>query len=80
MFLHKESEMPNPKAPYPAQFREQMHELVRVGKGPAELAKEFGCHVTSILNWVRMADDANGAVPSRKRIAALMPACGLVCR
>ena len=57
--------MPNPKPPYPAQFREQMVELVRAGKRPAELAKEFGCHVTSILNWVRMADDANGVVPTQ---------------
>lgn len=40
--------MPNPKPPYPAQFREQTVELVRAGKKPAELAKEFGCHVTSI--------------------------------
>ena len=37
--------MPNPKLPCPAQFREQMVELVRAGKKPAELAKEFGCHV-----------------------------------
>ena len=55
--------MPNPKPLHWAQFREQMVELVRAGKRPAELAKEFGCHVTSILNWVRMADDANGVVP-----------------
>ena len=52
--------MPNPKPPYPAQFREQMVELVRTGKRPTELAKEFGCHATSILSWVRMADQANG--------------------
>ena len=57
--------MPNPKPPYPAQFREQIVELVRPGKKPAELAKEFGCHVASILNWVRMADDANGVVPTQ---------------
>ena len=61
--LTQEVQMPNPKPPYRAQFREQMVELVRAGKRPAELAKEFGCHVTSILNWVRMADDANGVVP-----------------
>ena len=39
--------MLNPKPPYPAQFREQMVELVRAGRRPGELAKEFGCHVTS---------------------------------
>lgn len=52
--------MPNPKPPYPAQFREQMVELVRAGRKPGELAKEFGCHATSILAWVRLADEANG--------------------
>jgi transposase len=57
--------MPNPKAPYPAQFREQMVELVRAGKKPAELAKEFGCHATSILNWVRLGDQARGVVPTQ---------------
>ena len=42
-----------PKPPYPAQFRQQMVELVHAGRKPAELAKEFNCHVTSILSWVR---------------------------
>ena len=45
----------NPKPPYPAQFRQQMVELVAAGKKPSELAKEFGCHETSILSWVRRA-------------------------
>jgi transposase len=65
LFLQKESKMPNPKAPYPAQFREQMVDLVRAGRRPGELAKEFGCHATSILNWVRMADDASGTAPAQ---------------
>jgi transposase len=42
-----------------------MVELVRAGRRPGELAKEFGCHVTSILSWVRMADEANGAAPAQ---------------
>ena len=53
-----------PKPPYPAQFREQMIELVRAGRKPGELAREFGCHVTSILNWVRQADAVSG-VPTQ---------------
>lgn len=64
LFSQKESEMPTPKPPYPAQFREQMVELVRAGRKPGELAKEFGCHATSILNWVRQSDAANGTVPA----------------
>ena len=50
--------MPKPhtvKPPYPAQFRQQMVELVQAGRKPAELAMEFNCHVTSISNWVRQA-------------------------
>ena len=43
------------KPPYPAQFRQQMVELVQCGRNPNELAREFGCHVTSILSWVRKA-------------------------
>ena len=47
--------MPKPKPPYPAQFRQQILELVQAGRKPSELAKEFDCHVTTILNWVRHA-------------------------
>lgn len=64
--------MPNPKPPYPAQFREQMVELVRAVRKPGELAKEFGCHVTSILSWVRLADEVKGN-GSRKAIVFADP-------
>jgi transposase len=66
LFLHKESEVNKShthKPPYPAQFREQMIELVRAGRKPGELAREFGCHVTSILDWVRQADAVSGVSP-----------------
>ncbi len=53
------------KPPYPAQFREQMIELVRAGCKPGELTKEYGCHVTSILNWIGQADGATGVVPTQ---------------
>lgn len=33
--------------------------LVRAGRKPSELAQEFGCHPTSILSWVRLADQAH---------------------
>ena len=54
-----------PKQPYPAQFRQQIIELVRAGRKPGELAKEFGCHATSIMNWIRQADEASGTAPSQ---------------
>lgn len=52
-----------PKQPYLAQFRKQMIELVRAGRKPTELAKEFGRHATSIMNLVRQVDEASGTVP-----------------
>jgi transposase len=51
----------NPKPPYPAAFRQQMVELVAAGRRPSELAKEFGCHETSITSWVVRA---RAATPS----------------
>ncbi len=46
---------------YPPQFRQQMVELVGIGRNPSELARDFGCHETSISAWVRQAQaDALG--------------------
>jgi transposase len=47
--------MPNHKPPYAVAFRQQIVELVQAGRQPKELAKEFGCHVSSIHNWVSQA-------------------------
>ena len=54
--------------PYPAQFREQMVELVRSGRQPKELADEFGCHVSSILNWVRQTDKTVDSAPTHSAV------------
>ena len=40
---------------YAPEFRQQMVELVAAGRKVSELAKEFGCHETSISAWVRQA-------------------------
>jgi transposase len=56
--------MPHPKAPYPAQFRQQMIDLVATGRRPSDLARQFGCHKTSILSWMRAAKGADGAPPA----------------
>ena len=53
--------MPKPKPPYAQAFRDQMVELVRSGRKPSELSKEFGCHMTSILSWVRKAGGSRAA-------------------
>lgn len=47
--------MPTPRPPYPAQFRQQMIELVQTGRTPAQLAREFDCSAQSIATWVAQA-------------------------
>jgi transposase len=47
-----------------------MVELVRSGRTPSDLSKEFGCHVTSILSWVRKAG-GSGATMLPADVAAL---------
>ncbi len=42
--------MAKSRPPYPAEFRQQMIDLVRAGRAPAELAREFGCTAQSITN------------------------------
>ncbi len=42
--------------PYAREFREQMVELVRAGRSPNELAKEFEPTAQTIANWVAQAD------------------------
>ena len=52
--------MPRTRVPYPPEFRRQMVELVRAGRTPEELAREFEPTATSIANWVRQADRDEG--------------------
>lgn len=40
---------------YTAEFREQMVDLVRAGRRPAELAKEFEPSANTIRSWVKEA-------------------------
>ena len=44
------------RRPYPPEFREQMVELVRSGRSPESLEKEFEPSARSIRTWVRQAD------------------------
>ncbi len=48
--------MPRSHHPYPPEFRRQMIELVRAGRNPEELAKEFEPTAQTIRNWVAQAD------------------------
>jgi transposase len=44
--------MPKSKPPYPAAFRQQIIELARAGRTPAELSREFGPTAQNISNWI----------------------------
>ena len=48
--------MPRLHPPYAPEFRRQMVELVRAGRSPDELAREFEPSGQTIRNWVRQAD------------------------
>lgn len=58
--------MPMTKPPYPAEFRQQLIELVRAGGVPAQLSREFGVSATTIAKWaMRDAVDEGRAVPAK---------------
>ena len=44
------------RKPYPAEFRQQMVELVRSGRTAQELSRECEPTAEAIRNWVRQAD------------------------
>ena len=43
--------MPRTRKPYPLEFREQMVTLVRAGRSPEELSREFEPSAQSISKW-----------------------------
>ena len=45
---------------YPPEFREQMVAMVRAGRTPEELGREFEPSAQSIRNWVVQADRDEG--------------------
>ena len=52
--------MSKSRPPYPPEFRRQMVELVRSGRTPEELSREFEPTAQSIRNWVCQADIDEG--------------------
>ena len=46
--------------PYAPEYRHQIAELVRAGRTPEELAREFEGSASAIRNWVRQADRDEG--------------------
>lgn len=52
--------MPQGRKRYPKEFRQRIVELVRAGRTPAELAREFEPTLETINAWVRQADRDEG--------------------
>jgi transposase len=52
--------MPKSRPPYAPEFRRQMVELVRAGRTPEELSREFEPTAQSIRSWVVQADRDEG--------------------
>lgn len=59
--------MPKTRAPYPAEYRQQIIELAQAGRSPAELSREFGPTIQTILNRLaKAARDAGKPLPARR--------------
>ena len=52
--------MAKTRPPYAPEFRQQMVELVRAGRTPEELSREFEPSAQAIRNWVMQADRDDG--------------------
>jgi len=52
--------MPKSRPPYPPEFRQQMIDLVRAGRTPESLSREFEPTAQTIHNWVSQADLDDG--------------------
>jgi transposase len=52
--------MPRTRPPYSPEFRRQMVDLVRAGRSPDDLAREFEPSGHSIRAWVAQADKNEG--------------------
>ncbi len=52
--------MPKSHRPYPLEYRQRIVELVRAGRPPESVAREFEPTAQCIRNWVRQADRDEG--------------------
>jgi len=52
--------MPRSRPPYAPQYRRQMIELVRAGRTPEDLAREFEPSAQAIRNWVVQGERDEG--------------------
>lgn len=60
------------RPPYPVQFKQQMVELVRAGRTPAELSREFNVSAQSITNWIgQTAIDSGKPLPGKEGLTCV---------
>ena len=52
--------MPKTRPSYAPEFRQQMVDLVRAGRDPQDLSREFEPSAQAIRNWVAWADRRDG--------------------
>jgi transposase len=63
--------VPKSKPPYPAEFRQQIIELARAGRTPAELSREFGPTAQRIANWITQdARDRGKPLPGKEGLTS----------
>jgi len=52
--------MPKSRRPYPLEYRQRIVELVRAGRSPESIVREFEPTAPCIRNWVRQAERDTG--------------------
>jgi transposase len=52
--------MPKSRRAYPLEYRQRIIDLVRAGRSPESIAREFEPSAQCIRNWVRQADRDDG--------------------
>ena len=72
--------MPRGRRSYPLEFRRRIVELVRVGRRPGELAREFEPTVESINRWVKQADRDEGRLADGSRVGSVRRCVGCAVR
>src|SRR3712207_2703804 len=62
--------MAKTRPPYAPEFRRQIVELVRAGRDPTDLSREFEPSAQAIRNWVAAADRQDGRPSAQPGAAA----------
>jgi transposase len=52
--------MPKSRRAYPLEYRQRIIDLVRAGRSPESIAREFEPTAQCIRNWIRQADRDDG--------------------